>query len=270
MNNFGEQRLVRDDVSAAKRLLYRIMGISDPAHYLHSVYFRRALLSLGHFNPTHILDAGCGVGDYSFYLARRYPRAQILGVDVDDHRIERNRKTAQELNITSVKFEVADLATANFSAKFDFAIAIDVLEHIIRQQEALARLFAALRPGGTAFFHLPTVRERPVPFARFLKGFKAWAAEKHLAKFLAADEFVQSVRVAGFEIKHISRTFGYYTGELATSLFALPYANSLRNQILQGILSPLCRVLAIADIWNFEDTRYAVAVLAQKPLLCRL
>jgi hypothetical protein len=66
---FGEQRLVRSKSSFAERLLFRVMGVPDPANYLDSLYFRRELDRLRGLPPSRILDAGCGAGDYSFYLA---------------------------------------------------------------------------------------------------------------------------------------------------------------------------------------------------------
>jgi hypothetical protein len=67
------------------------------------------------------------------------------------------------------------------------------------------------------------------------------------------------MRRSGYAVTRSQRTFGYYTGELATSLFNIPYQNTARNKILQAMLSPICRVLALADSLGLEKTRYAVA-----------
>jgi len=249
----------------AERLLFRLMGIGDPAHYLHSFYMRRELARFPGFDPARVLDAGCDAGDFSFYLARQYPRAEVLGVDINEERLQQNREMAVRLGIANVRFESADLAAADFPARFDLVVSIDVLEHIRQQQEALASLSRALRPGGYAFFHLPTVRERPVPLSRWLTGFHAWAEKEHTAKEATADEFVGMVRGTGLEVLHAYRTFGYFTGELANSLFVLPFEPTTRNSILLGLLAVPCRVLAWADTWKIERTRYAVAVVARKP-----
>ncbi len=260
---FGEQRLVRQNVGLAERLIYRIMGVADPAHYLHSRYFRRALDAFVP-RPTRILDAGCGAGDYSFYLARRFPDAQVLGVDVDSKRVERNRINARRLEISNAQFEVADLAIADFPNPFDLIVAIDVLEHIESQDQALSRLHSALRPGGIAFVHMPTVRFTPVPLSRFLSGFHRWAETEHVAPPRTAEEVVESLSAAGFEVLSHRRTFGRFTGELATSLFAIPHANTYSNRIWQALLAPVCRILAIGDSVNVHGLRYAVAVTARK------
>ena len=262
---FGEQRLVRDDVGAVARLLFRFMGVADPGHYLRSLYFRRELDRLRGFAPASILDAGCGAGDYSFYLARRYPGAAVLGIDLNGQRIIRNLEVARRLCLSNLQFQTADLLTAELEGRFDLVVSLDVLEHIAKQQEALARLSAALQPGGFALFHMPTVRERPVPFSKYLGAFRVWTHEVHVADDLTAEEFVARVRAAGLDVLRWYRTFGFFTGELANSLFVLPYAPTTVNKILGGLLAPLCRVLAGADTLNLERTRYAVAVVAQKP-----
>ena len=72
------------------------------------------------------------------------------------------------------------------------------------------------------------------------------------------------MRRTGYRVNRSHRTFGYYTGELATSLFNMPYENTLRNKVLQAMLSPVCRVLALADGLGLERTRYALATEAQR------
>jgi len=258
MPRFGEQRLALPNLSAPERLLFKTMGVADPAHYLHGRYFRRALAQWD-VQPRAILDAGCGRGDYTFYLARRFPDAQVYGVDIDEKRIARNRSMAAELGLDNVSFQVADLVTVRFPTKFDIIISIDVLEHIPEQEKALRNLAGQLSSDGRVFFHIPTVRERPVPFSEALAGFHDWAEDEHLAEERSAGDFLDEMQRTGYVVTRSQRTFGYYTGELATSLFNIPYRNTTRNKLLQAMLSPVCRVLALADSLGLEKTRYAVA-----------
>ena len=266
MLRFGERRLVRPGSNLAERLLFRIMGVPDPAHYLHNLYLRRELERFGRFNPQRILDAGCGAGDHTFYLGRKYPGADVLGVDINAPRIRENQEIARQLGIANVRFEVADLCETDFASQFDLVVSIDVLEHIVNQTGALANLSRALRPGGMAFFHVPTIRERPVPFSRWLAGFHEWAAHEHLAEERTSDEFIKIVEACSLSIVRAYRTFGYFTGELATSLFALPYRPTTFNRLALALLSVPCRVFALADTLNLEKTRYAVAVVCRWPV----
>jgi SAM-dependent methyltransferase len=134
------------------------MGVADPAHYLHNLYLRRELGKLARLNPRRILDAGCGTGDHTLYLARKYPQAEVLGVDINADRIRENQENARRLGIANVRFEAANLCEADFASRFDLVVSIDVLEHIVNQTGALANLSRALKPGGMAFFHIPGIR----------------------------------------------------------------------------------------------------------------
>jgi len=260
---FGEQRLVRTDVNFAHRAAFRILGVAEPAHYLHHKYLRLALDRVNGLDPESILDAGCGSGDHTFYLARRFPRAEVLGVDIDEGLIVRNRVVAAALGLRNITFEVASI-TEPLSRLFDVIVSIDVLEHLVEQQKALHGLCNALAPRGVAFFHVPTIRPRPVPFSRWLVDFHAWAEHEHLADDLTAEQFEQRVAAAGFKVSESWRTFGYWAGEMATSLFALPYRNSLHNRALQLMLAPICRALVGFDRVGRHHVRYAVALLLTK------
>jgi SAM-dependent methyltransferase len=260
---FGEQRRLRDVAGAPERWLFRALGVADPAHYLHFLAFRRMLDALP-FTPTSILDAGCERADFTFYLARRYRDARVLGVDIDPRSIERDERVAPLLRLPNVRFALGDLAAMTFHDRFDLVVSIDTLEHIPAQSTAIRNLRDAMLPGGRAYFHIPTVRERPVPLSRFLTAFHEWAEHEHTARDLTAEEFVDAVRNAGLRVVDVRRTFGYWTGELATSLFALPYRNSLRNRVLQALLAAPCRLLARADSLPLPGPRYAVAVTAER------
>jgi SAM-dependent methyltransferase len=264
MSAFGEQRLVRSDVSSVHRLLYRIMGVPDPAHYTHHRNLRSALDGVPSFRPKRILDAGSGAGDHTIYLARRYPDADILGVDLDSALVDRANESVRRIGLRNIRFEAADLTAFESPADFDLIISIDVLEHIPDQPKALRRLAQALRPGGWSYYHIPTVRLRPAPFSNHLDAFHDWAEEEHLAKELTAEEFVHAVRDSGLDVVESRRTFGYWTAEMATSLFALGFRDSAAHRIYQAAVAPVCRMLAIADGIHATGERYAVSVLSQR------
>ena len=262
---FGMQRLVAAHAGAMERMLFRFMGVADPAHYLHHRYLEQALASIPSLQPQRILDAGCGRGDYAIYLAQRYPDARVLAIDVDEKRIARNVDTARRLGLGNLDFQVADVCELSLVDEFDLIVSIDVLEHIVNQNGALTALGRALRPRGVAYYHIPTVREKPVPFSGRLADFHAWAEEEHVAEDHTHTSFVTTVRRSGLQVVRAQRTFGYFTGELATSIFALPYRNTPLNRILQGLLAPACRALTWADRWGIDKTRYAVGVLCVRP-----
>lgn len=59
-------------------------------------------------NPL-ILELGCGRGEYSLNLARRYPDKNFLGIDIRGARFWRGAKTAIEENLPNVGFVRAQI-----------------------------------------------------------------------------------------------------------------------------------------------------------------
>ena len=65
----------------------------------------------GHWSAHHfknknplVLELGCGKGEYTVNLARKYPDINFLGIDYKGNRIWRGAKTAVEENIPNVAF----------------------------------------------------------------------------------------------------------------------------------------------------------------------
>ena len=65
----------------------------------------------GHWNKTFfkndnplILELGCGKGEYSVALAKKYPNKNFIGIDIKGARFWRGAKTAIEDNIPNVAF----------------------------------------------------------------------------------------------------------------------------------------------------------------------
>lgn len=54
-------------------------------------------------NPI-VLELGCGKGEYSVALAKKYPNKNFIGVDIKGARFWRGAKTAVEENISNVGF----------------------------------------------------------------------------------------------------------------------------------------------------------------------
>ena len=50
------------------------------------------------------LELGCGKGEYTLGLARKYPNRNFVGVDIKGHRFWRGAKTAQEESLPNVAF----------------------------------------------------------------------------------------------------------------------------------------------------------------------
>ena len=88
---------------------------------------REVVEALRHWNCRKILDAGCGRGDLSSYLAHR--RFLVHGCDIVDSRLYIQRQNDYINN--PMLFRQCDLANLDFGDDdFDAVVCVDVIEHL--------------------------------------------------------------------------------------------------------------------------------------------
>jgi len=121
------------------RLLADVMG---PA--------TRALLDeIGIATGASCLDVGCGGGDVTLELARRVGAAgRVLGVDLDEAKLEIARREAAEQGVANVAFAVHDVTAWEPGDPFDVVYARFLLTHLADPASLLATLHRHVRPGG--------------------------------------------------------------------------------------------------------------------------
>jgi len=88
-----------------------------------------------------ILDLGCGTGALTAEIAGR--GAEILGVDRSEEMISQARR-----KFPALKFEVLDARQLRFNAEFDAVFSNAVLHWIPEQEQVIAGVTQALKPGG--------------------------------------------------------------------------------------------------------------------------
>jgi SAM-dependent methyltransferase len=106
--------------------------------------------------PRRAVDVGTGTGAGAFALARRFPEAEVVGVDLAEGMIEEaRRKTPPEL-AERVRFEVGDAARLPFDDQsFDLA----GLANMIPFFDELARV---VRSGGALIISFSAGAETPI------------------------------------------------------------------------------------------------------------
>jgi tRNA (guanine-N7-)-methyltransferase len=115
-----------------------------------------------------ILELGCGKGEYSIALAKRYPNKNFIGIDIKGARFWRGAKTAIEEKIENVAFlrtqiELIDFAFAESEVDEiwitfpDPQIKYKRTKHRMTNAEFLHRYKKILKPDGV--IHLKTDSE---------------------------------------------------------------------------------------------------------------
>ncbi len=121
----------------------------------------------GNDNPI-TLELGCGKGEYTVALARKYPNRNFIGIDIKGARFWRGAKTAIEDDLPNVAFlrtqiELVDYAFAKAEISEiwitfpDPQIKYKRTKHRMTNPEFLARYKTILKPDG--IIHLKTDSE---------------------------------------------------------------------------------------------------------------
>jgi SAM-dependent methyltransferase len=99
--------------------------------------------------PARVLDLGCGLGASSIALARAYPHAQVLGVDLDQASVTEARSAAAEAGLADrVTFLVGDAAQVDPKAPFDLITIFEALHDMGDPAGALRAARALLADDG--------------------------------------------------------------------------------------------------------------------------
>ncbi|WP_439029055.1 class I SAM-dependent methyltransferase [Gordonia terrae] len=115
-----------------------------------------ALAGVDHVHATlsrpgaRIADIGYGAGYSTIALARAYPEATFVGLDVDEASVRMAQDNAAAAGVTDrVRFLVADGDEAATHGPFDAAFAFECLHDMPRPVEVLAAVRSALSPGAS-------------------------------------------------------------------------------------------------------------------------
>ncbi len=95
------------------------------------------------------LDVGCGGGDVTLEMARLAgPEGRAVGIDMDPVKLELARQDAKDQHIGNVVFRQADVTQLDEGETYDFVFARFLLTHLRSPEKMVARMVAALQPGG--------------------------------------------------------------------------------------------------------------------------
>jgi 2-polyprenyl-3-methyl-5-hydroxy-6-metoxy-1,4-benzoquinol methylase len=97
--------------------------------------------------PGRLVDLGCGNGALLREMGRRFPAAELCGLDLSRPQVEANRRALPEL-----RFEVVDLERslpddAGLCGAFDAVVSCEIVEHLDDPEALLRNALALARPG---------------------------------------------------------------------------------------------------------------------------
>lgn len=104
----------------------------------------------------HALDAGSGFGQYSYWLAGKFPHWKITSVDVKQEQVDDCKVFFSKAGRPHVVFETADLTKYRQTNTFDLIISVDVMEHIGDDNVVFRNFYESLKTGGMLLISTPS------------------------------------------------------------------------------------------------------------------
>lgn len=177
-----------------------------------------------------VLDLGCGIGQTAIRISFKVKK--VIGLDNDLKSIRIAQQDANKKNSSNIKFILAD-ANKKLPFKtgyFSKVIVTDVLEHLVRRDQALKEIGRVLKLKGLLFL---VVDNPNTTWKRVKKsvGIFYYADKDHKYEY-PKEEILNILKERGFKISHVS-TVTYDTplkGVIdLTGGFSLTLYSALRN-----------------------------------------
>lgn len=111
-------------------------------------WYQTVAKRLPDLSGLRVLEIGCGRGDFSIWLASRFPTADITGIDFSPTAIQIATDRAKAAH-SQAHFAVSDAQSLGFrDAQFDYVISCECLEHLPHPDRMTAEIHRILRPLG--------------------------------------------------------------------------------------------------------------------------
>lgn len=235
--------------SLLRRLFYRMLDIL----LLRSWHVRRALKSIGSELPhdAAVLDAGMGFGQYTWWMASRFPAWQITAVDLKSEQVADCNSFFAKTGIAgSTRAHTADLVTWRGNSEYDLILCVDVMEHILEDQT----VFENFRDMSAAGAYLVISTPSDLGGSDVHTGEDASFIGEHVRNGYGREEITGKLQSAGYGEVKAAYTYGT-PGSIAWRLTMKYPVMMLSASKLFFILLPLWYliVMPFALILNYAD-----------------
>jgi tocopherol O-methyltransferase len=147
----------------------------------------------------HVLDAGCGYGGSSIWLARTIG-GTVTGIAIVPFQIEKAKRHAHTQGVEQqTTFWVQDYTATSFpSASFDVVWALESVVHAQSKQTFLQEAYRLLKPGGRVIMAEYTLRDEPRLTPAEQQLLQPWLEGWAMPNLLTANAYRALLTAVGF------------------------------------------------------------------------
>ena len=250
-----------------RRLLYLFIRVTTLREWYLGYAVKQVLKQ--YTQPVHVFDAGSGMGQQSFCIARK-TRGHVIGVEVDARQVSDCNDAAERMGLNSVSFLQGDVMSINLNDRFHVILCTSVLEHLMDDQKALHNFSRLLLPGGTLIVYVPVSERRVLPclhrkIQMQMRQENAKYPHGHV-RYYNLKELHEKLETAGLTVMQSQKTYGPY-GRLAYDIVTSVQYHSLFLWIFPFYLvlvHPFVMLLMWADMRHLKKSGNGLMMLAVK------
>lgn len=213
------------------------------------------------FPPKRILDLGCGAGEFSFFLAEKFPAAKVKCID---KKLETKKlfSFAKRKGIENISFSETDFF--GFGEKnFDLVFSVEVFEHFPDLKKAVSKVSSIVSKKGFLLLHVPSAdwanfrHFDKKNFPRYL----SFLQKEHHSNKITMENICHILELHGFILKYSKKTFG----PLARFCWELDLLLMEKRMFLaRSVILPFLKSISFFDAFSENSNGTGILVLAQK------
>lgn len=245
------------------KMLYSIFGYTNVGNYARSRVFIRLLRSLPFSSFKKVSDLGAGLGEFTFMMAEQMPQTKFTAIEILPDRLEKLKLVVERLHFKNVEIFPDKIENLQTSEEYDFIFAVDVFEHIHKEEMPFRDCYLKLKPGGYLLIKMPNIIQHTVLPARLFHEHHEWLTQEHVGQVYDLDGLSRRMEDEGFTIVHSSSTDGL----LSRLGWEIGFLAKKGGAIVQLFFLPLCKALIHLDriIYLPGKTGNTIQVIGRKP-----
>jgi 2-polyprenyl-3-methyl-5-hydroxy-6-metoxy-1,4-benzoquinol methylase len=153
-----------------------------------------------------ILDAGSGFGQYSWYIKKKKPHWELVGLELKEEQVDDCNHFFRKSNVQKAIFKVADLVQYREEEGYNYILCVDVMEHIEEDTKVFENFCHSLSPGGKLIISTPSDQGGSGVTHEEDESF----IEEHVRDGYNKEDISQKLIDAGFSIVKVRYTYGFW------------------------------------------------------------
>lgn len=249
-----------------RKSLYFLMDLL----LLRTWHVKKALKKIARDLPqdSRILDAGSGLGQYTWRLSRMNSHWRIKAIDISNEQTADSRNFFRKSGLEGrVDLRILDLTCLADRNCYNLILCVDVMEHIRDDLQVFRNFYNALLPEGYLLISTPSDKGGSDAHGENDESF----IDEHVRNGYSIEDMISKLTAAGFDRIRISYTYGK-PGSLSWKL-SMKYPVGLLNTsylffiilpFYYLVFFPVSLILNIFDLYLNHSSGTGLLVLARK------